>query len=67
MKEQHTECYEASYYSEVIAMQEDINSHVKRGWYVKCMCNTASDVVVVVYEKEVVVENIENIEEKIKV
>lgn len=67
MKEQHIERYNGTYYSDVLEMQSDIENHIKRGWCVKCMCNTAAAVVVVVYEKDAVVENLENVEEKIKI
>ena len=62
MKEQHIECYDGTYYSYVLAMQNDIKDHIERGWFVKCMCTTASNFVIVVYEKEVVVEKLENVE-----
>ncbi len=52
MKEQHIERYDGTYYSDVVEMQSDIEDHIKRGWYVKCMCPTASKYVIVVYEKE---------------
>ena len=67
MKEQHIESYDVDSYSSLLDMKSDMSNHIKRGWCVKCMCNTAADIVVVVYEKEVVVEDIENIEEKIKI
>lgn len=67
MKEQHIERYDGTYYSDVVEMQSEIEDHIKRGWCVKCMCNTASKYVIVVYEKEAVAVNLENIGEKIKI
>lgn len=67
MKEQYIKSYDVDSYTSFLDMKSDMARYLKCGWFIKTMYKPYSDYTIVVYEREVVVEKLENIGEKIKI